>query len=72
MQHDWSNAPAWAHYHAFDSNWVGYYHEAKPFAYYPGGYWKKPEGVKGNISVSSFVFPDHYQYWYETLEKRGE
>jgi len=47
---DWNRAPAWAQYHAFDSDGVGGWHQSKPFInvrtpyFWSSPNWKWPSG----------------------------
>ncbi len=56
---DWSNAPKWANYHAFDEDGDGFWFKEKPKSI--KDFWTR----KGVCKLSKYIF-----YWNHTVTRR--
>lgn len=67
MQIDWSKAPEWAMWHAFDENGEGYWYSDKPLTLN-----SIFSCSKGTCVNSGYDYETQIRNWYETLEYRTE
>jgi len=65
MAIDWSQAPAWAHYHAFDIDGRGGYHELEPYVKKRISCWRS-DGYNG---PSTYTMPAGVD-WRQSLVER--
>lgn len=65
---DWSNAPEWAQYHAFDADCTGFFHEYKPKPH--GPFWGQSP-IHGEIAESGYELPVGVD-WLTTLTERPD
>lgn len=65
MTIDWTQAPAWAQYHAFDKDGMGWWYEHEPICATSTGWWWSAESIGG----SGYAKPAG-QDWQKSLIER--
>ena len=62
---DWTNAPNWAQYHAYDADGIGSWHQEEPtVGQY--GFWTST----GYEWPSRYISKTNATVWFDTLEER--